>query len=282
MPGEIQVHYHTIIIMTFYPRETDIGHLAVEGRFPKETIDELLKKGHKVSVDSDWSLGRMTAASMENQILKAARLQSTDHHPRWAIAHKFPAERAVTKIIDIDIQVGRTGVLTPVARLQPISIVAWWNLGRKYFEEIQRKDIRIGDMVWVQRAGDVIPQVISAIKEKRLENLSVIDAPSHCPVCGSIAEKELVLSGNTKKYEKYIRCMGGFSCDAQAIERIKHFSSKAAFDIEGLGQKQIDDYFINKMIKSPVDIFFLEDRYKSNPPSFWQYTSGPKEKNRDY
>ena len=246
-----------------------------------ETIDELLvfynnvlEKRPSLGYDIDGIVYKI------NRLDWRERLQSTDHHPRWAIAHKFPAERAVTKIIDIDIQVGRTGVLTPVARLQPVSIggALISNASLHNFEEIQRKDIRIGDMVWVQRAGDVIPQVISAIKEKRLENLPVIGAPSHCPVCGSIAEKELILSGNTKKYEKYIRCTGGFSCDAQAIERIKHFSSKAAFDIEGLGQKQIDDYFINKMIKSPVDIFFLEDRYKSNPPSFWQYVSGPKEK----
>ena len=100
------------------------------------------------------------------------RLQSTEHHPRWAIAHKFPAERAVTKIIDVEIQVGRTGVLTPVARLQPVTIggALISNASLHNFEEVKKKDIRIGDTVWVQRAGDVIPQVISVIKEKRSEN----------------------------------------------------------------------------------------------------------------
>jgi len=215
-----------------------------------------------------------------NRLHWRERLQSTEHHPRWAIAHKFPAERAVTKIIDVEVQIGRTGVLTPVARLQPVTIggALISNASLHNFEEVKRKDIRIGDMVWVQRAGDVIPQVISVIKEKRLENIKVINPPSNCPVCGSDTEKEVILSGNMEKEEKYLRCMGGLNCSAQAIERIKHFSSKNAFDIEGLGQKQIDDYFAEKIIKSPVDIFYLEGRFKDNPPLFWRYTSGPSGK----
>ena len=206
------------------------------------------------------------------------RLQSTEHHPRWAIAHKFPAERAITEILDIEIQVGRTGVLTPVARLASVNIggALVSNASLHNFEEIKRKDIRIGDMVWVQRAGDVIPQVISVIKEKRKNNLALINPPNKCPVCGSKLIRDKIKSGKKEKEEKYIRCTGEFNCSAQAIERIKHFSSKSAFDIDGLGEKQINEYFSEKLIKSPVDIFYLEKKYRNNPPSFWRYTSGPK------
>ena len=208
------------------------------------------------------------------------RLQSTEHHPRWAIAHKFPAEKAVTKILDIEIQVGRTGVLTPVARLSPVNIggALVSNSSLHNFEEIKRKDIRIGDMVWVQRAGDVIPQVIKVIKEKRKNDLTSINPPDKCPVCGSKVVRDKIKLGKKEKEEKYIRCTGEFKCSSQVIERIKHFSSKSAFDIDGLGEKQINDYYSKKLIKSPVDIFYLEKKYKDNPPPFWRYTSGSKTK----
>ena len=246
-----------------------------------KTIDDLiifyndiLEKRPDLGYDIDGIVYKL------NKLDLRERLQSTEHHPRWAIAHKFPAERAVTKIIDVEIQVGRTGVLTPVARLQPIAIggALISNASLHNFEEVSRKDIRIGDMVWVQRAGDVIPQVIKVIKEKRLKNIEPIVPPVYCPVCGAKAEKDVILSGNIEKEEKYIRCTGGLTCSAQAIERIKHFVSKGAFDIEGLGQKQIDDYFAEKIIESPVDIFYIERRYKDNPPSFWRYTSGSPNK----
>jgi len=208
------------------------------------------------------------------------RLQSTEHHPRWAIAHKFPAEKAVTKILDIEIQVGRTGVLTPVARLSPVNIggALVSNSSLHNFEEIKRKDIRIGDMVWVQRAGDVIPQVIKVIKEKRKNDLTSINPPDNCPVCGSKVVRDKIKLGKKEKEEKYIRCTGEFKCSSQVIERIKHFSSKSAFDIDGLGEKQINEYYSEKLIKSPVDIFYLEKKYKDNPPPFWRYTSGSKTK----
>ena len=246
-----------------------------------KTIDELiefynsiLEKRADLGYDIDGIVYKI------NRLDWRERMQSTEHHPRWAIAHKFPAEKAITKIIEIEIQVGRTGVLTPVARLQPVTIggALVSNASLYNFEELKRKDIRIGDMVWVQRAGDVIPQVISVIREKREEGTVAIKVPSLCPVCGSSAEKEVILSGNKEKEEKYIRCTGGLICSAQAIERIKHFSSKSAFDIEGLGQKQIDDYFEEGIIKTPVDIFTIERRYKDNPPFFWRYTSGSSEK----
>ena len=259
----------------------DLGFPINENFGVFETIDELivfyndiLEKRPDLGYDIDGIVYKI------NRLDWRERLQSTEHHPRWAIAHKFPAERAVTKIIDVEVQVGRTGVLTPVARLHPVTIggALISNASLHNFEEVKRKDIRIGDTVWVQRAGDVIPQVISVIKEKRSENIKIIKSPSECPICGSSAEKEVISSGNLEKEEKYIRCMGGLNCSAQAIERIKHFSSKNAFDIEGLGQKQIDDYFFEKIIKSPVDIFYLERRFRENPPLFWRYTSGPSGK----
>ena len=234
--------------------------------------EDILERRESLGYDIDGIVYKI------NRLDWRERLQSTEHHPRWAIAHKFPAEKAVTKILDIEIQVGRTGVLTPVARLSPVNIggALVSNASLHNFEEIKRKDIRIGDMVWVQRAGDVIPQVIRVIKEKRKNNLALINPPNECPVCGSKVVRDKIKSGKKEKEEKYIRCTGEFNCSAQAIERIKHFSSKSAFDIDGLGEKQINEYFSEKLIKSPVDIFYLEKKYSNNPPSFWRYTSGSK------
>ena len=136
----------------------------------KYEIDDILEKRPDLGYYIDGIVYKI------NRLDWRDRLQSTEHHPRWAIAHKFPAERAVTKIIDVEIQVGRTGVLTPVARLQPVTIggALISNASLHNFEEVKKKDIRIGDTVWVQRAGDVIPQVISVIKEKRSENIKII------------------------------------------------------------------------------------------------------------
>ncbi|MEE3294591.1 MAG: NAD-dependent DNA ligase LigA, partial [Pseudomonadota bacterium] len=238
--------------------------------------NEMLSKRIDIGYDIDGIVYKL------NRLDWRERLQSTDHHPRWAIAHKFPAERATSEIIDVHIQVGRTGVLTPVARLKPITIggAVVSNASLHNYEDIQKKDIRIGDKVWVQRAGDVIPQVIEVIKSKRKDSLKEIKIPNKCPVCGAPAEKELLLDKDGKKmsYEKYIRCTGGFTCSSQAKERLKHFVSKEAFDIDGLGDKQINDYFDMGLIKDPIDIFSLEKKYKNNPPNIWVYTSGSKSK----
>lgn len=178
--------------------------------------------------------------------------------PRWALAHKFPAEQAQTILKQITIQVGRTGVLTPVANLEPVNIggviVARATLHNA--DEIQRKDIRVGDRVIVQRAGDVIPQVVKVIVEKDHPRTPPYQFPTQCPVCDSHAIRE--------QDEAAYRCTGGFNCAAQAIEKLKHFVSRKAFDIDGLGGKSIEFFWDKNLIKTPVDIFTLEERDKES------------------
>ena len=238
-------------------------------------FNSLLDKRMDLGYDIDGIVYKL------NRIDWRERLQSTGHHPRWAIAHKFPAEKAISEIIDVQIQVGRTGVLTPVARLKPVNIggALVSNASLHNYEDIKKKDIRIGDTVWVQRAGDVIPQVIEVIKSKRKKETKEIKTPKNCPVCKSYAYRE-ILSENkgVKTYEKYIRCTGGFKCSSQAKERLKHFVSKEGFDIDGLGDKQINDYFDMGIIRDPTDIFSLEQTYRQNPPKIWIYSSGSKSK----
>ena len=191
------------------------------------------------------------------------RLGFVSRSPRWGLAHKFSAEKATTVLEGIDIQVGRTGALTPVARLKPVTVggVVVSNATLHNEDEIARKDIRIGDTVIVQRAGDVIPQVLGHVPEKRDPASVPYTFPTECPVCKSHAVREQRESG---KLDVVRRCTGGLICSAQRVERLKHFASRNAFDIEGLGDKIIAEFYADELIQWPHDIFTLEARDKTS------------------
>ena len=187
------------------------------------------------------------------------RLGNVANAPRWAIAHKFSSHKAISKILDIDIQVGRTGALTPVAKIKPINIggVLVSNATLHNEDEIIRKDIRIGDTVTVERAGDVIPHILSVDFKKRSNSSSKFIFPNKCPSCGSKTVKEY--NKITKKIDAVRRCPSeGYYCDKISIEKLKHFVSKDAFNIDGLGKKIIEGFWKLKLIKFPQDIFKLD------------------------
>jgi DNA ligase (NAD+) len=188
------------------------------------------------------------------------RLGFVSRSPRWATAHKFPAERAITLLKDIEIQIGRTGALTPVAKLEPVTVggVVVQNATLHNADEIARLDVRIGDTVQIQRAGDVIPQVLGIIAEKRPRGAKPYQFPKRCP-CPLHTE---VVRDKTATGEEgaIARCTGEFACPYQAVEHLKHFVSRRAFDIDGLGDKQIELFYEQGWVTEPAEIFTLEER----------------------
>ena len=193
-----------------------------------------------------------------NDLALQQRLGFVSRSPRWAVAHKFPAEQAMTIVEAIEINVGRTGALTPIAKLKPVTVggVVVSNATLHNEDEIARKDVRVGDTVVVQRAGDVIPQVLAVAPDKRPPDSKPYVFPETCPVCGSAALREI----DEKTGEKDVvrRCTGTLICPAQAVEGLKHFVSRNAFDIEGLGEKLIELFFTEGLIRTPADIFTLK------------------------
>jgi DNA ligase (NAD+) len=208
--------------------------------------DDLESRRAELPYDIDGVVYKINDLELQN------RLGMRSRAPRWALAHKFAAEQAQTVMRDIMITVGRQGTLTPTAVLEPVTVggVVVQRATLHNEDEIQRKDARIGDTVIVQRAGDVIPQIVGIVLERRPKDVEPYHFPDHCPVCGSLAVREPGMAAR--------RCTGGLICAAQAVERLKHFVGRDNFDIEGLGEKHISAFWQDGLIRQPGDIFRLK------------------------
>ncbi len=209
-------------------------------------FDAILEKRNQLSFEIDGVVCKVDDIEKQNQLGFVSRA------PRWAIALKFPAQEEMTELVDVDFQVGRTGALTPVARLNPVFVggVTVSNATLHNMDEIERLGIMIGDTVILRRAGDVIPQIVSVVESKRPANAAKISSPESCPVCSSQVERA--------EGEAAIRCTGGLICAAQRTQAIKHFASRKAMDIDGLGDKLVDIFSELEMISSISDLYRLE------------------------
>lgn len=217
------------------------------------TVDECLTFYRKISKQRSGLNYEIDGVVYKvDEIENQQQLGFVSRAPRWAIAHKFPAEEAITRINAVEFQVGRTGALTPVARLEPVSVagVTVSNATLHNMDEVARKDVQVGDTVIVRRAGDVIPEVVSVIAEKRPKTAKAIHLPENCPVCDSKIVKF--------EDEAVARCTGGLYCSAQQKEAIKHFAARKAMDIDGLGDKLVDQLVDRGLISSIVDLFRLQ------------------------
>ncbi len=218
-----------------------------------KNYNEVEKKRADLDFDIDGIVYKV------NEFVMQKRLGNVANAPRWAIAHKFSSNKAISKILDIEIQIGRTGALTPVAKIKPINIggVVVSNATLHNEDEINRKDIRVGDTAVIERAGDVIPHILSVNIKKRLKNSSQFIFPKTCPSCGSKTIKEF--NKITKKIDAVRRCSSkDYHCDKISIEKLKHFVSKEAFNIDGFGKKIVEVFWKKKLIKFPQDIFNLD------------------------
>ena len=218
-----------------------------------KNYNEVEKKRDQIDFDIDGIVYKVNDFGLQK------RLGNVANAPRWAIAHKFSANSSVSKIENIEIQIGRTGALTPVAKIKPVKIggVVVSNATLHNEEEINRKDIRIGDTVLIERAGDVIPHVISVDLKLRNKNSKKFNFPKNCPSCGSKTVKDFNFT--TKKEDAVRRCSSdGYECEKMAIEKIKHFVSKEAFNIDGFGKKIVENFWNLNLIKFPQDIFNLD------------------------
>ncbi|PHS73459.1 MAG: DNA ligase (NAD(+)) LigA [Cycloclasticus sp.] len=205
----------------------------------------LLNKRSQLPYEIDGVVFKVNDFTLQKQIGFVSRA------PRWAIARKFPAQEKTTKVIEIDVQVGRTGAITPVARLSPIFVggVTVTNVTLHNEDEMRRKDVRVGDTVVVRRAGDVIPEIVSVVLERRKKDALPFQMPTHCPVCDSPVERA--------EGEAVVRCPAGLYCHAQVKESIKHFASRKAMDVDGLGDKLVEQLVANALINTPADLYHL-------------------------
>jgi len=223
-------------------------------------VDDLLINYSKIEKDRtkiDFDIDGIVYKINNFELQK--RLGNVANSPRWAIAHKFSSNKAVSKILNIEIQIGRTGALTPVAKIKPINIggVIVSNATLHNEDEIDRKDIRIGDLATIERAGDVIPHILSVDKIKRDKKSTKFIFPKKCPSCGSKTIKDF--NNITKKEDAVRRCSNeGYECEKIAIEKLKHFVSKDAFNIDGFGKKIVENFWKLNLIKLPQDIFNLD------------------------
>ncbi|MFZ0218957.1 MAG: NAD-dependent DNA ligase LigA [Candidatus Aquirickettsiella sp.] len=213
---------------------------------------KIAKQRAKLPYEIDGVVYKVNTIPLQQQLGFVSRA------PRWALAHKFPAQEEFTKILAIEFQVGRTGTLTPVARLQPVFVggATISNATLHNMDEVKRKDIRVGDTVIIRRAGDVIPEIVSIVKEKRPANTPSLQLPKHCPICGSDIIK--------LESEAAARCSGALYCPAQRKEAIKHFASRKAMNIEGLGNKLIDQLVDTDLIKDVSDLYHLKVEQLAN------------------
>lgn len=207
---------------------------------------QILARREQLPYDIDGVVYKVNQVSAQNDLGYVSRA------PRFAIAHKFPAQEAETEVLAIDVQVGRTGAITPVARLKPVFVggVTVTNATLHNEEEVRRKDVRVGDTVLVRRAGDVIPEVVRVVAERRPGQTRPYQLPSHCPVCGSTVRKP--------RDEAVARCTGGLFCAAQRKQSLLHFASRRAVDIDGLGDKLVEQLVDGGLVKTPADLFDLQ------------------------